>query len=236
MNHNGLDTVEYRKALWEKEYQDRKELPSTRSTNPSRALVKFFESHPEVKEGRALDLGSGNGRNSFFLVEKGFKVVGIELSEVAVGNAKEESKARSLDNQITFLQGTLGNPVEQADQSFDLIVDMMVMHSMTSGDREVMIGEINRLLKPGGMFAFHTIAADSPAAVALIESSPGPEENSYRFEVDGDIVTEKAFTKKELQELFEHLELVEFNRIEESTKAFGGEYDRVYYSGVFQKN
>jgi SAM-dependent methyltransferase len=54
--------------------------------NPSDILSKYFSFSPK---GRALDIACGNGRNSIFLVQKGFKVDAVDISNVALNQLRE---------------------------------------------------------------------------------------------------------------------------------------------------
>lgn len=221
--------------VWTKEYATRQNLPSTRSLQPSRAVRDFLETVNPQNRSAALDLGSGNGRNAFYLAEQGYKmVVGIEYVDYAVNLATFRAKEKGLEQRVSFLQDTLGTDIESPDKAFDLILDMMVMHCLTKAERDFIIKEIKRVIKPGGYFVFYTIAAESEAARKLIEANPGPEENSYRFQVEDDTVTEKAFTKDELRTMFEPLREITLEAREEFTPAFGDVYKRMYYYGVFQ--
>jgi len=64
----------------------------------------------------------------------------------------------------------------------------------------------------------------------------GPEDNSYRFKVESNIVNEKAFTENELKTMFDPLELILIEAKEEFTPAFGDVFKRLYYYGVFRKD
>ena len=47
-----------------------------------------------------LDIGCGSGDNSIWLVQKYFQVTGTDISEIAIGKAKE--KASKKDVKCTF--------------------------------------------------------------------------------------------------------------------------------------
>jgi SAM-dependent methyltransferase len=55
---------------------------------PSAWLVQVTA---DIKPGKALDVGMGQGRNSLFLARKGWDVTGVDHSGVAVGHAREEA-------------------------------------------------------------------------------------------------------------------------------------------------
>ncbi|MFQ5493334.1 MAG: class I SAM-dependent methyltransferase [Candidatus Dojkabacteria bacterium] len=231
----------YRKQLWEKEYSSRFNLPSTKADKPSRAMRRFIDEVNPKERNRALALGSGNGRNAFFLIESGFEhILGIEFAPTAIEQAKTTAENRKLSDRVEFREQSAGDPIDAPDRSFDLIIDMMTMHALTKTDREAMAESVRRLLAPGGYFVFYTIAGlteyegEKTAFGDLVESSPGPEPGSYRFDVEGDTVTEKGFTEEEITQMFPNFELVTLEPVTEFTPAFGDVYKRVYYYGVMQ--
>lgn len=228
-----VDTEKYRKELWEKEYTSNMIVASTRGYNPSSSLRKYIKNHPNINKEQALDLGSGNGRNSIYLVKQGFKkVLGIELSSEAVKQADNKAQEENLKNKVSFINQSLSLQIPLEDNSCDLIIDMMTMHSLTKEARENMVREVKRVLKPSGHFLFFTMDLTGEFAKKQFKANPGPDKGSYRFEYEGSIITEKTFTKKELEEIFSPLKLTEFNSFKHTTKAFGELYARVYISGI----
>ena len=105
------------RAGWDHRYQGN-ELVFT--ADPSRFLG------PEVAglaPGRALDLGSGEGRNALWLAAQGWAVTGVDFS--AVGVAKADRLARCRGLQIDWVVADLRSfrpPV----RTFDLVVQLFV--------------------------------------------------------------------------------------------------------------
>jgi SAM-dependent methyltransferase len=181
--------------IWEKEYKVRKNLPSTKSSHASRALTTFLLEVTNLNKSLAVDMGSGNGRNSIYLAEYGFeKVVGVELSPTAIELAYDAVSETAVQDKVEFIEQNLGSPIHLPDNSVDLIIDMMTMHSLSKEEREIYAKEVMRMLKPDGHLVFYTIAAESEEAQDLIKKSPGNELNSYTFKVEEDTVFEKAFS------------------------------------------
>jgi SAM-dependent methyltransferase len=133
---------------------------------------------PQLLEGmRILDLGSGSGRDCYLLAqlvgEQGF-VLGVDMTDeqLAVANRHIEwhrerfCYARS---NVAFRKGH----IEQLDQlgltenSFDIIVSNCVIN--LSPDKEAVLREAWRLLKPGGELYFSDVYSDRRVPAALIE-------------------------------------------------------------------
>ena len=221
------------KEIWTNEYAKAKNLPSSNTMIPSRTLVEFIETEKLLYSGKALDIGSGKGRNSIYLAQHGFEVIGVEFVTKAIEEAKIEVEKLNLSNKVSFHEQSIGEKMPFQDESIDLIIDMMVMHSLSKEEREIYISEVQRVLKPHGYFVFHTLAADSPAAQELFKQSPGPEENSYIISQNGAV--EKAFTEEDFNQMFTDLKTFKLNTKTQSTAAFGRVYERTYLHGILQK-
>jgi len=225
------------KDIWEKEYRENKHLPSSRTTRPSKAVSWFVENYIETKKIRpqkALDIGSGLGRNSIYLAKLGLAVDGIDIVRDAVKKANEEAVKAKVGDFVLFYEQSAGEVLPFENASFDLIVDMMTMHTLDPEERAIYAENVVRLLRPDGHFLFYTIDAESPDAQELFNTSPGPEPNSYVVPQVGAI--EKAFSQAELIQLFSPLEAVELVVRKESVPAFEGVYDRQFLLGLMRKN
>lgn len=103
----------------------------------------------ELPEGaRILDLCCGMGRHSMALVEAGYEVTGIDLSEVLL----REARRNDPESRVTWLQGDMRRiPLPG---SFDAVVNLFSSFGYFMEDRQhiQVLCEINRMLMPGGRF------------------------------------------------------------------------------------
>jgi SAM-dependent methyltransferase len=60
------------------------------------SLISYFEKFSKDKIKCILDVGCGTGNHSIRFAEKGYKVVGIDSSDVMISQAKRKVKGRSL--------------------------------------------------------------------------------------------------------------------------------------------
>ena len=220
------------KEKWITEYAIRKDLPSSRTDKPSRALITFIETHPDFK-GQALDVGCGNGRNLIYLAQNGFSVAGIEIVPEMVEVANQKLINNLYAKGSVVIDHSAGEKLPYKDQTFDLIIDMMTKHSLNPSEREVYAKEVNRMLNIGGYFVFYTISLSSPAAQVLFKVHPGPEPNSYI--IPQSQIIEKTFSQDDLSQLFSPLKWEHFEEKIEFTPAFGDMYERTYIYGVMKK-
>ena len=99
---------------------------------------------------RAIDLGCGTGANTVFLAERGFDVVGVDFSPVAVGKAQERAAEAGVSDRCRLVVGDLTAPdLPGIDGPFDLLVDYGTLDDLRGAGRRAMAAMITRLARPG---------------------------------------------------------------------------------------
>ena len=147
-------------------------------------------------EGTMLDLGCGEGRHIFGVMEKfpDLKCIGLDPHIESLDKAFEGLKfLESISNTKTnFLSGSAYS-LPFSDDSFDLVVCSEVLEHLH--DYKDAIKEINRVLKPGGQF-LASVPAEFPEKICWLLSE------DYQNQPGGHL---RIFKKNELiREIAEH--------------------------------
>jgi SAM-dependent methyltransferase len=112
-------------------------------STPSPELLEALDSGWFPPRGRILDLGTGLGTEPTFLANRGFIVVGVDLSLVALRRAGASGRGakfvRADARRLPFQDGT-----------FDALLDRGCFPYVTGGDRTKYIREARRVLRPDG--------------------------------------------------------------------------------------
>lgn len=82
-------------AAWDDRYRQGRQW----SVEPNRFVVAQLDEAP-LPVGRALDLGCGEGRNAVWLAERGWEVLGLDLSAVACERARDVATERGLSVEL----------------------------------------------------------------------------------------------------------------------------------------
>lgn len=123
--------------------------------------LKHIEKLVQPGKGeKIIDLGCASGAISHFCSTFGAKVVGVDLSEIAIKTAK-----RAFANTgIIFLNRNVGKLAGIEDNYFDKAVSADLVEHVKEQDFQKMCQEVHRVLKNGGTFSIYT-----PNPLHLIE-------------------------------------------------------------------
>lgn len=138
-------TADLYDSLQKQELPDTAVLASLGCGNPT-ALA-------ELKPGEiVLDLGSGGGIDVLLSARRvlpGGKAYGLDMTDEMLALARENQKKAGVEN-VEFLKGEIEN-IPLPDNSVDVIISNCVIN--LSADKDRVLQEAFRVLKPGGRFA-----------------------------------------------------------------------------------
>ncbi|MDR7128533.1 SAM-dependent methyltransferase [Algoriphagus sp. 4150] len=100
---------------------------------------------------KILDAGCGEGRNAVYFINGGYQIFGIDRSETAIQYCRY--MAKSLDKNYDAHRFQVGGLEEIPfhREAFDAVICSAVLHFAEDGaNLWQMIGEMLRVLKPGG--------------------------------------------------------------------------------------
>ena len=109
--------------------------------------------------GKILDLCCGVGRHALYLAEEGYEVVGLDLCETYLKEARRKTKQHGLN--VKFVKSDMRNiPYEN---EFDGVINIFTSFGYF-GDKEEnqkVLNAVYKALKPGGRFVIEMMNRDS---------------------------------------------------------------------------
>lgn len=155
-------TTEQARERWNEVF---KKGAPTLNREPSQVLVAAVERR---KPGKALDLGTGQGRNAIFLASKGWTVTGVDISDVAIAEAKKNAAAGKV--QIEAIVGDL-DTYDFGREQWDLITSFY-MHGWHNRSSTDVPARIYDALRPGGLLVIEGFAKpENPFGFSVEELS-----------------------------------------------------------------
>ena len=106
---------------------------------------------------RVLDAGCGSGRLTVLLAQAGASVTGIDTNAKQLAEARRRAEEAGIE--LELLEGDFNAPLPFADGSFDAATSRLAL--MAADDPVATLGELRRVLEPGGRIA--TVLWASPA-------------------------------------------------------------------------
>jgi SAM-dependent methyltransferase len=184
-------TAADQRERWNKEFNSG--IPSLRNAQSSEFLAAAIKGR---KPGAALDLGIGQGRNAIYLAAQGWEVTGVDISDVAVSQARKNAQEKGV--KIATVISDLDDFDLGRDQ-WDLITSFY-MHSWHKNSKTDVPARILRSLKPGGLFVMEAFRRP-PNINGLVVSELTSLFRHFRIVMNEESVTRPDWGAAETTEL-----------------------------------
>jgi len=127
-------------------------------------LVTIFSAFHVPTDSLVLDLACGIGRHSVALAERGFKVVGVDISTAYIARAKAMAKERSVSHSCDFRVGDMrqiGKVLNDYEERFSAMLNLYT--SMGYYDEETdkqILKQLRKLAAPRGILVIDAAPRD----------------------------------------------------------------------------
>jgi len=129
-----------------------------------------------------LDIGACSGSQGIELARRGHRVVGTEISETALEQAKSAATGAT-GLTISFLMDDIAES-RLVDDQFDLVVDRGCYQSICSFNHEEFVASVRRILRPGGLFLLKVMSSEERRFVTFDKVGDREVQMPFHFTVE----------------------------------------------------
>jgi SAM-dependent methyltransferase len=127
--------------------------------------VSFYLELARRSGGPVVELGVGTGRLAVPIAADGIAVIGVDSSEGMLEVARERAALAGVELDLRY--GDFRDPPVAGPVPLVTIPFRSLLHMQSDGDRRAVVRSVQRLLSPGGTFAFDVFC---PAAEDIAET------------------------------------------------------------------
>jgi SAM-dependent methyltransferase len=167
-----------------------------------------------------LELGCGTGNDTARLAGEGYEVTAVDLSGEAIGQARAR-----FGSLARFLVADMTRRLPFPDGSFDAVMSNVAVHMFPDDVTRAVFAQVGRLVRTGGLFAFH---------VNSLQDRPLRARRLPARELEPDYVAEESgqtmhfFSEAYLRELLAGWQHVQLARVAVPHRHTGEPYKHVW--------
>lgn len=124
-------------------------MKTARISGPNDFIIDLVPVLRERESKRILDVGCGAGRNSIFLANGGFYVVGLDISSTALKLASEKADKANLENCVFVRHDFLKFPFPSSQ--FDAVISCYSIENLSLSKIRKALNEIKRVMVNRGL-------------------------------------------------------------------------------------
>ncbi len=209
MTEEHIDTsaLDHQRDHWEKTYVDNADMFGDQPSYPVRRAVETFR---KEKAQIVLELGSGQGRDTLFLLQNGFQVYAVDYSEEGLKAIRKKAAGIGVSPSITTIAHDIRQGLPFDDNFFDgCYSHMLYCMALTTPQLQVLSQEIRRVLKTGGLNIYTVRHTRDP------HYGTGIHRGEDMWELGGGFIVH-FFSKEKVEHLAEGYEILRLEEFEET--------------------
>ncbi|MEK6921728.1 MAG: methyltransferase domain-containing protein [Nanoarchaeota archaeon] len=134
--------------------------PAVFGTTPSSLVLELADLLPQGST--VLDLGAGQGKNAFYLANKGYRVTAVELTETGCQQMRDTAAKEGISLDAC-IEGDITSPEILAQlKNYDAILCINVLPLLTEEGVERVIAAIGEKTNPRGYMVISAFMVESP--------------------------------------------------------------------------
>ncbi|WP_370221931.1 class I SAM-dependent methyltransferase [Kitasatospora sp. MAP12-22] len=146
------DLADAQRRHWQDTYRAH---PGMYGGQPSAAAVHAASVFRTVGAVEVLELGAGHGRDALYFAREGFTVWATDFSAIGLEQLDQAARAQGVDGRVSTAVHDVREPLPLPDASVDAVfAHMLLCMALSTAQIHALVGEVRRVLRPGGTFVY----------------------------------------------------------------------------------
>lgn len=152
MTDDAQDLTGAQRAHWQSTYTTH---PGMYGEEPSAPAVHAAAVFHAAGAREVLELGAGHGRDALHFAREGFTVEATDFSATGLEQLRTAARRKGVDGRVTTTVHDVRDPLPLPDASVDAVfAHMLLCMALSTQEIQALVGEIARVLRPGGTFVY----------------------------------------------------------------------------------
>jgi SAM-dependent methyltransferase len=149
---DGQELAEAQRAHWQNTYSAH---PGMYGEQPSTPAVHAAAAFRAAGAKDVLELGAGHGRDALYFAREGFTVRAADFSPVGLEQLRTAARQQGVDQRVSTVVHDVREPLPLPDACVDAVfAHMLLCMALSTKEIHAAVGEIRRVLRPGGTFVY----------------------------------------------------------------------------------
>jgi SAM-dependent methyltransferase len=199
------DTLNAQREYWDTNFATKPEMFGEAPSDPAQWALELLKAESRTN---LLELGGGQGRDTFLFARNGIHVTMLDYSEMAVETVNQKARLSGMETLVTAAHHDVREPLPFPESTFDAAFShMLYCMPITNAEVERLSQEILRVLRPGGLNIFTVRHTGDPHFGA------GIHRGEEMYEVGGFIVN--FFDRAKVDRVSQGYETLSIDEFEE---------------------
>jgi SAM-dependent methyltransferase len=192
---------------WDKTYTENPAFFGEGSSGFAHTALNLFRS---AGVRSVLELGCGQGRDTLLFAKEGFHVTAMDYSETGLQKLQESARETGVSDCIAIRSFDVRKPLPFPDNSYDACYShMLLCMELSATELRFLLGEIRRILKPGGLVLY------SVRNTFDKHFGAGVHKSEEMYDIGGFVV--HFFSEEKVRSLSEGYRILEISRKREGS-------------------
>jgi SAM-dependent methyltransferase len=146
------DRGEPQRLHWDTTYSAHPTMYGEEPSAPAVYAVKLFR---DTGAQAVVELGAGHGRDALFFAREGFAVHALDFSASGLRQLSQSARTLGIGERVKTTVHDVRTPLPLPDSSAGAVfAHMLLCMALSTAQIDGLVGEVRRVLRPGGVFVY----------------------------------------------------------------------------------